>query len=80
MKPLFYKFIINGKETYINPNTIMNYTKEKFAECLKVNVADTSIVTRSIGTREFLCCREDTPATYDILSSSAVYNLKSPKT
>jgi hypothetical protein len=72
MRQQFYRFIINGKETYINENTIMSYSKEKFAECFKVSVADTSIVTRGIGMREFLCCREDNPATYNILENSAV--------
>lgn len=62
----FYKFIIDGRETFINPHIIMNYSKEPVKECLRVHIADTSIIARGIH-REFMCCREKVPETYDAL-------------
>jgi hypothetical protein len=59
----FYKFIVDGRETFVNPYTIMNYSKESKKECLRVHIADTSIITRGVS-REFLCCRDQTPDTY----------------
>lgn len=62
----FYKFIVDGRETFINPYVIMNYSKDPVKECLHVHIADTSVITRGVY-REFMCCRETSVETYDAL-------------